>query len=147
MVLSVVAVFVIAAALVGSEAFRLGHETPAAIFDLDEAVDAVGDGLSVEVQGRLTYDEVRALILATLEHLRSKGLGALPGEDVRTVTQSSPTSGGAQNEVVVRDDEALAVVLGAAEAQGLDVDDADAAHVIDGLLQHLDRIGALGPKA
>lgn len=138
LVLAVVAVFVIAAAFVGSEAFRLGHETPAAIFDLDEAVDAVGDGLPEDVQGRLTYDDVRALILATLGHLRSKGVGALPGEDVRASSH---------DEVIVRDDDVLAVVLGAAEAQGLDVDDADAVFVIDGLLRHLDRIGALGPKA
>lgn len=138
MVVAVVAVFVIASAFVGTEVFRLGHETPAAIFDLDEAVSAVGDGLPTDVQGRLTYDEVRALILATLEHLRSKGVGALPGEEVTSLTDG---------EVIVRDDDVLAVVLGAAEAQGLGVDDADAVHVIDGLLRHLDRIGALGPKA
>jgi len=139
-VIAVVAVLVIAAAFVGSEAFRLGHETPAAIFDLDEAVDAVGDGLPLDVQGRLSYDEVRALILATLEHLRSKGLGALPGEEVRVTADAG-------EDVVVRDDDVLAVVLGAAEGQGLDIADTDAVHVIDGLLRHLDRIGALGPKA
>ena len=130
-------VFAIAAALVGSEAFRLGHETPAVIFDLDEAVSVVGDGLPEDVQSRLTFDEVRELILATLDHLRSKGLSARPGEDL------SPTT----DEVIVRDDDVLAVVLGVVEAKGLDVGDGDAAHVIDGLLHHLDQIGALGPRA
>ena len=43
----------------------------------------VGDALPEDVQARLTYDEVRQLILATLDHLESKGLAALPGEDVR----------------------------------------------------------------
>jgi len=139
-VIGVVAVFVIAAAFVGSEAFRLGHETPAAIFDLDEAVDAVGDGLPAAAQSRLSYDEVRQLILATLEHLRSKGVTALPGEELRH--QANP-----DDDVIVDDDDALAVVLGSVEAEGLDVTDEDAAEVIQGLLRHLDQIGALGPRA
>jgi hypothetical protein len=134
-----VLVFAIAAAFVGSEAFRLGHETPAAIFDVDEAVDEVGDRLPLEVQGRLSYDEVRLLIVATLAHLRSKGLTALPGDDLDQTA--------ARPEVVVADDDAVAVVLGAVEAQGLDVADEDAFEVISALLGHLGEIGALGPRA
>ncbi len=137
--LAVVAVLAVAAAFVGSEAFRLGHETPAAIFDLDEAVAAVGEGLPEDAQGRLSFDEVRSLIVASLEHLRAKGISALPGEDVRVQ--------GERDEVVVHDDEALAVVLGAVEAADLDVSDEDAALVIQGLLAHLGNIGALGPRA
>lgn len=137
LLVGVVLVFAIAAAFVGSEAFRLGHETPAAIFDLDEAVDAVADELSPEAQGRLTYDEVRQLILVTLDHLRAKGLSALPGEEIRPSDEA----------VVLHDDDALAVVLGRADEDGLDVTDEDAAQVIQGLLRHLDRIGALGPPA
>jgi hypothetical protein len=133
-----VAVFVIAATFVGSEAFRLGHETPAAIFDVDEAVDRVGDSLPPDAQARLSYDEVRQLILATLDHLRTKGLSALPGETLPVA---------ADQEVVVDDDVALAAVLGAVEAKGLDVTDDDVALVIQRLLDHLDEIGALGPLA
>lgn len=137
LVVGVLLVFAIAAAFVGSEAFRLGHETPAAIFDIDEAVDAVADDLSPDAQSRLTYDEVHQLILATLDHLRSKGVSALPGQEI------TPPG----DDVVIADDDALAVVLGAVEAQGLDVTDADAAMVIQALLRHLDHIGALGPQA
>ena len=135
----IVVVFAIAAAFVGSEAFRLGHETPAAIFDLDEAVEDVGDRLPVDVQGRLSYEEVRTLIVATLAHLRSKGLTALPGDEIDQ-TADRP-------EVVVADDDAVAVVLGAVEAHGLDVADEDAFQVITALLGHLGDIGALGPRA
>jgi hypothetical protein len=131
------AVFAIAAAFVGSEAFRLGHQTPAAIFDLDEAVAEVGDRLSEEAQARLTYDEVRTLIVAALAHLRAKGLTALPGEDL--------DQSGSRPEVVVADEDAVAVVLGAVEAQGLDVTDDDAYEVIHALLAHLAQIGAVGP--
>jgi len=139
LVVGAVVVLAIAAAFVGSEAFRLGHETPAAIFDLDEAVDAVAEDLSPGAQARVTYDEVRQLVRATIDHLRAKGLGALPGEDVR------PSAG--VDHVVVADDDVLAVALGAVEHAALDVTDEDAAEVIQSLLRHLDRIGALGPPA
>ena len=136
-VLGCLLVFAIAAGFVGSEAFRLGHSTATAIFDVDEAVDAVAEGLPPEAQGRLSYAEVRGLIIATLDHLRSKGVSALPGEEI-----AAPA-----DDVVVAEDDALAVVLGAVEAGGLDVTDQDAALVIAGLLDHLGRIGALGPPA
>jgi hypothetical protein len=137
-VVGVVLVFAVAAAFVGSETFRLGHEAPAAIFDLDEAVDAVGDSLPPESQARLTYEEVRQLILAALDHLRAKGVGALPGDEIRAP---------AEEDVIVADDDTVAVVLRAVDNEGLDVTDEDAFQVIRGLLAHLDQIGALGPRA
>lgn len=138
-VVAALLVFAIAAAFVGSEAFRLGHETPSAIFDLDEALQAVGDALPEPVQARLTYDEVRRLIVASLAHLESKGLAAAPGRDVRVI--------GERAEVVVAEDDAVAVVLGAVDNEGLEVSDEDAYEVIRSLLGYLDRIGALGPQA
>ena len=137
LVLGALIVFAIAAAFVGSEAFRLGHQTPAAILDVDEAVHEVAEHLPTDVQARVSYDEVRTLIVAALGHLRSKGLTALPGEDVDL--------SGNRPEVTVVDDDAVAVVLGAVEAHGLDVADDDAFEVIRALLGYLDRIGALGP--
>jgi hypothetical protein len=139
LVVGALLVFAIAAAFVGSEAFRLGHETPSAIFDMDEALQEVGDALPDEVQARLTYDEVRQLILATLGHLEKKGLAAKPGEDVRVI--------GERDEVVIAEEDAVAVVLGAVDNEGLQVSDEDAYEVIRALLAHLDRIGALGPRA
>lgn len=137
LVVGALLVFAVAAAFVGSEAFRLGHETPAAIFDLDEAVGVVADRLPEEAQARLTYDEVRALIRATLGYLHDEGVSALPGEDIVPP----------EDDVVVDDDHALAAVLASVEADGLDVGDEDAAHVIHALMAHLGDIGALGPRA
>ena len=136
LVLGALLVFAIAAVFVGSVAFRLGHETRSAIFDVDEAVHEVGEALPEDVQGRLTYDEVRRLILATLHHLEDKGLAALPGGDVHI-----------PDEVVIGEDDAVAVVLGAVDREGLEVSDEDAVQVIHALLAHLDRIGARGPPA
>lgn len=137
LLLGLLLVFAIAAAFVGSEAFRLGHEAPAAILDVEEAVDAVADGLPADAQARLTYDEVHELILATIDHLHANGVGALPGQEIAPAGAA----------VVITDDDALAVVLGVVEAHHLDVSDDDAALVVRGFLRHLDEIGALGPQA
>ena len=137
LIVGALVVFAIAAAFVGSEAFRLGHETPAAIFDVDEATEIVGDALPEDAQARLTYAEVRQLILAALDHLRAQGVGALPGEDVQAPDR----------DVVVDDGNAIAVALRTVDQAGLEVSDADAALVIHHLLEHLRAIGALGPRA
>ncbi|HKY68507.1 MAG TPA: hypothetical protein VJM49_19130 [Acidimicrobiales bacterium] len=139
-VLAAVLVFAIAAATVGREAFRLGHQPPATIFDLDEAVAHVADELPFTAQARLTYDDVRTLILAELEHLERTGVLAEPGREIAL-------PGGDTPDVVLADDEAVAVVLGVAEDEGLDVTDEDVALVIDGLHDYLADIGAVGPRA
>ena len=139
-VLAAVLVFAIAAATVGREAFRLGHQPPATIFDLDEAVAHVADDLPLTAQARLSYDDVRTLILAELNHLERTGVLAEPGGDIAP-------PGGDTPDVVLADDEAVAVVLGAAEEAGLDVTDEHVALVIDGLHGYLATIGAVGPRA
>jgi hypothetical protein len=106
---------------------------------MDEALLAVGDALPEAVQARLTFDELRRLLTAALLHLESKGLAAAPGRDRRVI--------GERPQVVVDDDDAVAVVLGAVDNEGLEVTDEDAHEVIRALLGYLGRIGALGPPA
>ncbi len=139
-VLAAVLVFAIAAATVGREAFRLGHQPPPTIFDIDEAVATVADALPAEAQARLTYDEVRELIVAALDRLETTGVLARPGHEVEL-------PGGDTPEVVLADDDAVAVVLGRAEAAGLDVSDEDVYQVITALHGYLAEIGAVGPPA
>ena len=114
-VIAALLVFAIAAGTVGREAFRL-----------DEAVAHVADELPFEAQARLSYDEVRLLIAAELDHLEHTGVLAEPGRDVAVPEGDAP-------DVVLADDEAVAVVLGAAEEAGLEVTDEDVYHVIDAL--------------
>lgn len=130
-------VFAIAAAFVGSEAFRLGHTPTTTVFDLDEAVDHVASGLRDESASGLTYDEVRDLIRFSLEHLRDKGISALPGEELGLDADGPP--------VVVADDDAVAIVLGRADEAGMEVTDEAVLEVLDLLLGHLVEIGAVGP--
>lgn len=139
-VVAALLVFAIAAAAVGREAFRLGHQPPPTIFDLDEAVAVVGDALPFEAQARLSYDDVRALISGALDHLQRSGVLARPGDEIAL-------PGGDTPEVVLADDEAVAVVLGRAEADGMDVTDDDVYRVIAALHGYLADIGAVGPPA
>lgn len=138
--LAAVLVFAIAAATVGREAFRLGHAPPATIFDLDEAVDHVADALPGPAQARLTYDDVRELIVAELDHLAGKGVLGPPGRDPRIMADG-------EEPVVVVDDDTLAAMLGHATELGLHVADEDVVQVADALHGYLADIGALGPKA
>jgi hypothetical protein len=139
-VLGAVLVFVIAAVTVGREAFRLGHQPPATIFDLDEAVVQVADDLPFESQARLTYDDVRALIRAELDNLERSGMLAAPGREIELDEGSTP-------DVVLADDESVAYVLGRAEDESLDVTDEDVHHVITALHRYLAGIGGVGPPA
>lgn len=129
-------VFAIAAAFVGTETFRLGHTPTSTVFDLDEAVLHVAEHLSDDAAVGLTMDEVRDLIRFSLDHLRSKGLSARPGEEL--AHEEGPP-------VVVADDDAVAVVLGRADEIGMEVTDEAVLEVLDLLLDHLVQIGAVGP--
>lgn len=128
-------VFAIAAAFVGSSAFRLGHEPATAVLDVDEAVDEVVARLSDHATARLSFAEVRAMIVFELEHLREKGLSAMPGEEL-DLDDRPPE--------VLADDDAVAYVLGRCEAEGLEADDGDVFEVIAALLDHLRDLGAIG---
>ena len=134
-VLAALAVFAVAAGTVGREAFRLGHQPPATIFDVDEAVHYVADELPDDAQARITYDEVRALVIAELDHLSDEGIFAYPGDE--------PDLDDHADDVVVSDHDAVAVLL----AEGLDVADEDVVLVVDALHRYLEEIGAIGPKA
>jgi len=136
LVIGALLVFAIAAAFVGTEAFRLGHTPTTTIFDLDEAVDHVAEHLSDEAAVGLTMDEVRTLIRFSLQHFRSKGVTAMPGEEL------DPLDG---PPVVLADDDAVAVVLGKADDVGMEVTDGAVLEVLDLLLGHLVAIGAVGP--
>jgi hypothetical protein len=83
---------------------------------------------------------VRELIVAELDHLRDKGLLAAPGREV-------PLPDGDTPQVVLADDDAVAVVLGRAEEVDLDVTDDDVYQVIVALHGYLADIGAVGPPA
>jgi hypothetical protein len=130
------AVFVVAAVLVGREATRLGHQPLAAVVDVEEAVHYVADRLPEEQAVVLTYDDVRQLVQWYVAHLRRTGVSPPPGRE--------PVA--PEREVVV-DDVALAAVLERADDAGMEVQDADVLAVVDLVVDYLASAGAVGPPA
>jgi hypothetical protein len=136
---SVVGVFVIAAVVIGREARRLDAVAPRAVYELDDAVAFVAARIPADSQARLTFDEVRQLLVAHMRWLHARGLQ--PGD----VIDRRQDIG---DEVVVNEETLTAWLLGEAERLSIDlVDDVDAVHVVQAHLAYFDEIGAVGPRA
>ena len=138
-IVSALAVFVIAAVVVGREAQRLDMVAPRVIYDIEQAADYVARSLPSNTQARLTMDEVRQLLLAHLSWMNEKGLTPLDVTD-RVQNISIP--------VVVDEDTLAAYLLKEASRRGVEIlDDVDVVHVADAHMGYFAAIGAVGPKA
>jgi len=138
LVVAAVAVFAIAAVVIGREAHRLDAVAPRATYVLDDAVDYVADHLPPESQARLTHDEVRRLLQLHMAQLRRYGLQ--PPVAVDHVQDIA-------DQVVVEETDAAGYLIGQVEARGMDVDDVDVVNVVDAHLAYFETIGAVGPPA
>jgi hypothetical protein len=138
-VLAAIAVFVIAAVVVGREAHRLDAVAPRVVYRLDEAIDFVSDRLPPATQARLTPAELEQLLVFHLRWLHSKGLQPVNVVD-RRQDITTPT--------VITEDTLIGYLLGEADREGVEVlDDVDAVAVVEGHLAYLEAIGAVGPPA
>src|SRR5258708_4200649 len=137
LVVAAVAVFAIAAVVIGREAHRLDAVAPRATYVLDDAVEYVADHLPAESQARLTHDEVRRLLQLHMGQLRRYGL-----QPPAAVDQVQDI-----DRVVVEETDAAGYLIGQVDAAGMDVDDVDVVNVVDAHLAYFDAIGAVGPPA
>jgi hypothetical protein len=133
-VLAVVAVFVIAAVVIGREATRLRGEPPRPVFDLEEAVQWVASHVPFEVSAALTHDDVRRILRWNLEYFRSRGVSS----------NGDSATAGADN-VVVGGAETVDYVLTQARSQNLEYTAPQVHAVLDAQMAYLEAIGALGP--
>jgi hypothetical protein len=134
-VLGLVAVFAIAAVVIGREARRLDAVPPRPVFDMDEAVAWVAEHLPFEVSAVLSHADVRNIIDWNLEYFRSKGVsgnGSSPHNDAQVVV------GGA---------ETVDWVMAKAEQTGAAYTAAQIHAVLDAQMTYLEVIGAIGPEA
>ena len=138
-VVSATLVFVIAAVAIGREARRLDALAPRAVYELEDAVAFVAAKLPSSSQARLTFDEVRKLLVAHMRWLHAKGLQPRDVVDRRQDIDE---------ELVVSEETLTAWLLGEAERLKIELlDDVDAVHVVQAHLSYFDEIGAVGPKA
>jgi hypothetical protein len=138
LVVAAVAVFAIAAAVVGRESHRLDAVAPRAVYVLEDAVAYVADHVPPESQARLTHDEVEHLLVLHMAQLRAKGLQ--PPVAVDHVQDIA-------TPVVVEETGAVGYLIGQAEIEGLRVDDVDVVNVVEAHLAYFDANGAVGPPA
>ena len=131
--------FVIAAIVIGREAHRLDALAPRVVYDIDEATSFVADRLPSDSQARLTYAELRKMLVLHMGWLHSKGLQPQDVTDLRqNITES----------VVFGEETLTAYLLGEAMEARIEVlDDVDIVHVVRAHLDYFEAIGAVGPSA
>jgi hypothetical protein len=139
LVAAVVAVFVIAAVVVGREAHRLDAVAPRSVYIPQEAAEFVAEYLPSESQARLTPDDLEQLLTFHMRWLHSKGLQPNGVVD-RRQDISTP--------VIINEDTLTGYLLGEAERSGVEIiADVDVVNVVDAHLAYFEAIGAVGPRA
>ena len=132
-------VFVIAAVIIGREARRLDSVAPRAVYELEQATQFVADNLPSETQARLTFAELRKLLVFHMRWLHDKGLQPAGVVDRRQDIV---------DEVVIDEQTLTAYLLDAAEKNNIEIlDDVDAVYVVKAHLKYFDAIGAIGPQS
>ncbi len=132
-VLAVIAVFLIAAIVIGREARRLATKAPGRMFEFEDAVAWVCDHVGPEVAAVLSPDDVRRILNWHLEFFRMKG-----------VSSNGHTSD-SDGPVVVSGAETVDFVLMKAQAAGSPYTPEQIHAVLDAQMGYLEDIGAVGP--
>jgi hypothetical protein len=138
-VIAALLVFAIAAVVIGREARRLDSVAPRVVYELEQATQFVADNLPSETQARLTYAELRKLLVFHMRWLHDKGLQPAGVVDRRQDIV---------DEVVIDEQTLTAYLLDAAEKNNIEIlDDVDAVYVVKAHLKYFDAIGAIGPQS
>ena len=138
-IIAALLVFVIAAVIIGREARRLDSVAPRAVYELEQATQLVADNLPSETQARLTFAELRKLLVFHMRWLHDKGLQPAGVVDRRQDIV---------DEVVIDEQTLTAYLLDAAEKNNIEIlDDVDAVYVVKAHLKYFDAIGAIGPQS
>lgn len=128
-----VLVFITAAVMIGRETRRLDAFTPEPVLDLTEAVVWIERRLPEEVRAQITYSDVRDLVDWHVSDMAGRGVATSVGLDGAVV-------------VVGAEDSVDSLVMRMLES-GRDIAPAHVKAVLDGELNYLVAIGALGPEA
>ena len=138
-IIAALLVFVIAAVIIGREARRLDSVAPRVVYELEQATQFVADNLPSDTQARLTYAELRKLLVFHMRWLHDKGLQPTGVVDRRQDIV---------DEVVIDEQTLTGYLLDAAEKNNIEIlDDVDAVYVVKAHLKYFDAIGAIGPQS
>lgn len=128
-VIVAVLAFVIAAAVIGREARRLGTQRLEPVYRLPEAVGSIANGLDAESASALTSDDVTEVVRLHLNLLQFEG-----PPDADTAVAGS----------VVDAEDAVQTIYRRAREGGLDVSRPHVEVIMDGHMNYLRAIGAIG---
>lgn len=138
-IIAALLVFAIAAVVIGREARRLDSVAPRVVYELEQATQFVADNLPSDTQARLTYAELRKLLVFHMRWLHDKGLQPAGVVDRRQDIV---------DEVVIDEQTLTGYLLDAAEKNNIEIlDDVDAVYVVKAHLKYFDAIGAIGPQS
>ena len=138
-IIAALLVFAIAAVIIGREARRLDSVAPRAVYELEQATQFVAENVPSEAQARLTFAELRKLLVFHMRWLHDKGLQPAGVVDRRQDIV---------DEVVIDEQSLTAYLLDAAEKNNIEIlDDVDAVYVVKAHLKYFDAIGAIGPQS
>ncbi|MCX6531317.1 MAG: hypothetical protein O3B17_05995 [Actinomycetota bacterium] len=130
-------VFIIAAVTVGRESRRLDSFAPRAVYELEQATKFVADRLPKDTQARLTFEELRKLLVFHMRWMHQQGL-----QPAGVIERRQDIA----EEIVINEETVAAYLLGAAEQNRIEIlDDVDVVHVVQAHLDYFDAIGAVGP--
>lgn len=136
-IFTILLVFIIAAVTVGRESRRLDSFAPRAVYELEQATKFVADRLPKDTQARLTYEELRKLLVFHMRWMHQQGL-----QPAGVVERRQDIA----EEIVINEETVAAYLLGAAEQNRIEIlDDVDVVHVVQAHLDYFDAIGAVGP--
>ena len=138
-IIAALLVFAIAAVIIGREARRLDSMAPRAVYELEQATQFVAANLPTETQARLTFAELRKLLVFHMRWLHDKGL-----QPAGVVDRQQDIV----DEVVIDEQTLTAYLLDVAEKNNIEIlDDVDAVYVVKAHLKYFDAIGAIGPQS
>lgn len=120
---------------------ELSHTAASAVYDLGEATDWIAERLPEAVAAKLSFDDVKAVLLWHLAFLRSQGMATFGGVDLEA--QSAAVGG---KDVVAHEDQAVDAVVASAAASERDIDEVDVVVVLELNNDYLHAIGALGVR-
>ena len=124
---------------------RLALTEARSVYDIEEATEWVADRLPDELSGKLSHEDVQAILFWHLDYLRQEGLA--------TYGRVDETAEEARHEIdegdigpVIEEDTAVDYVLAAADSSDHDIDAVDVVVVLDLEIGYLQAIGAIGDE-
>ena len=137
---AVVLVVVIGLVVVGRETNKLRHTARPAVFDMTEAVEFIADRLPPEVASQLTHDDVPWILWTDVDLLED-----VTAPERAAGADDEPAMAPVSGVAVVDPDRAVALILGRADEEERELTDAHVVAVLDGRMEYLAAIGAIGP--